>query len=404
MKSKYNQKSVTNSPAPLRERGWRKGLFLCLLIASSTLSHAQNSIDNILKSVAENNIELKALQSDNQATVFEMKSENVLAGPSIEYSPFFTKGYSGVASSELIVSEEFDFPTKYSQRKKQAALERDVLDSEYKVREREILLKARQLCYDIIEQNQRIDLLTQRHKQSDSIAILLQKRMDAGDANALELNKAKMERMQSAQELVEAQNLRKEYLQQLQSLNANKAVTLDDKELPEISSTLPSTFSTSLPSVQSAESSLSASVHNESISRQSWAPSITMGYRRNTEEKTSLNGFLVGMSFPLFNTQNKVKAAKQRRQSAELRLDQARQEAEVEQHSRYQRLTELRSVMDHSDIQLLKETLPLLDKALYHGQINALQYYAEYNDLYDKILKHISLHCQYLKLYAELYN
>lgn len=379
-------------------------ILIGIFMVSSALAHAQGSIDNIIKEIVSNNIELKALQSDNKAAILEMKGENVLAGPSIEYSPFFTKGYSGVASSELVVSEELDFPTKYSQRRKQAMLESEVLDSEYRVRQREIQLQARLLCYDVIEQNQRIDLLNERCKQSDSIAILLQKRMDAGDANALELNKAKMERMQNAQELVEAQNQRKELLMRLQSLNADNAITLDDKELPEISSTLLSAFPTSLPSVQSAESSLSASVHNESLSRQSWAPSITMGYRRNTEEKTSLNGFLVGMSFPLFNTQNKVKAAKQRRQSAELRLDQARHEAEAAQRSRYQRLTELRSVMDHSDVQLLRETLPLLDKALYHGQINALQYYTEYNDLYDKILKHISLHCQYLKLYAELYQ
>lgn len=399
-----NQKSVTNSPAPLQKKGWGKVLFLCLFIASSALVHAQSSIDNILKSVEENNIELKALQSDNQASVLEMKSENVLAGPNIEYSPFFTKGYSGVASSELIVSEEFDFPTKYSQRNKQARLEGEVLDKEYDVKKRNILLQTRLLCYDIIEQNQRIDLLKERYVQSDSIAILLQKRMDAGDANALELNKAKMERMQSTQELVEAQNLRKEYLLQLQSLNGNIAIALDDKHLPDIENALPSAYSTSLPEVQSAESSLTASRNNESLSHQSWVPSITMGYRRNTEEKTSLNGFLVGMSFPLFNTQNKVKAAKQRRQSAELRLEQVRNETEAMQRSRYQRLMELRSVMDHSDIQLLRETIPLLDKALYHGQINALQYYTEYNDLYDKLLKHISLHCQYLKLYAELYN
>lgn len=376
---------------------------LCAFILTSALANAQNSIENIIKSVEENNLELKALQSDNQASVLDMKSENILSGPSIEYSPFFTKGYNGVASSELVVSEEFDFPTKYSQRNKQARLEADALESEYKVRQRDILLQARLLCYDIIEQNQRIDLLKERLIQSDSIAYLLQKRMDAGDANALELNKAKMERMENAQELAEAQNLRKELLLQLQSLNGNKVIALDEKQLPEIKE-LTSSYPTSLAEVQSAESSLTASKHNETISKQTWAPNITMGYRRNTEEAKSLNGFLVGVSFPLFNTQNKVKAARQRRQSAELRLEQARQEAETAQQSRYQRLTELHSVLDHSDIQLLRETLPLLDKALHHGQINALQYYAEYDDLYSKIQKHISLHCQYLKLYAELYQ
>lgn len=381
-----------------------KNILLLALLVGSITTKAQNNIDKVLRSVVENNIELKAIRSDNTAALLEQKSENAVAGPDIEYSPFFQRGYSGVQSSELIVSEEFDFPTKYAQRKRQAKLDERVMDSEYEVRKREILIECRQICYDIIEQNQRIDLLEKRHEKYDSTVKLLQKRLAAGDANALEVNMAMMERMQTAQDIAEARNERSNSLLQLKRLNGDKDVILDDRQLPEICETVPTSYPITLPEVQSAENQLSASIHNESMAKQSWLPNVRMGYRRNTEEGTAVNGFLVGVAFPLASTSSKVKAARQRRESAELRLQDAQAAAESSQRMRYQNLMELHSVLDHSDIKLMQETLPLLDKALEHGHINVLEYYTKYNNLYDKLMKHVGLHCRFLKLYAELFG
>lgn len=375
-------------------------ILLCAILPGTVL--AQSSVDSILNSVAQNNLELKALAAQNKAAVYDLKSENVLKGPTVEYSPFYTRGYRGVASSELVVSEEFDFPTQYVQRHRQAKLEGQALEGAYQVRRREILLEALQLCYDIIGQNQRIALWRERLDQSTSIAQLYQKRMDAGDANALELNKALLERVQVSQVLVQEENQLHLFLQQLQALNGNQPVVINDQIFPEHDE-LDTQYSLTLPEVEGAERALQASQHEVSMARQSWLPSLTVGYRRNTEEGTNLNGFIVGMSLPLLSTSGKVKAAKQRRLSAELQLEQTRQEVANAQRTRYEQLQHLRRVMDHSDVNLIRETLPLLEKALQHGQINALQYYNEYNDLYDKLLAHIAVHCQYLKLYSELY-
>lgn len=374
-------------------------IFLALL---QITANAQTSVDKVLQTVESNNLELQALRADNKAAVLDLKSENALAGPTIEYSPFYTRGYRGVASSELVVTEEFDFPTQYLQRSRKARLDGNALESAYQVRRREIMLEVHQLCYEIIGQNQRIALLRERQEQSVKIATLFKKRMEAGDANALELNKALLEQVQSAQVLVQEENQLQENLQRLQSLNGNIPLQLDDTVFPEYEDLSPD-FPVSLPVIQNAQSVLESSRQDLSIARSAWLPSISVGYRRNTEEGTNLNGFLVGASFPLLSTSGKVKAAKQRRISAELRLEQVRQEVQNAQRAKYQQLMQLRTVMDHSDVNLIRETLPLLEKALQHGQINALQYYTEYNDLFDKLLTHISVHCQFMKLYAEVY-
>lgn len=362
-----------------------------------------DQVDSLLQIIISNNLELRALQKEHSAEVNSLIGENSLSGPTIEYSPFYTKGYHGMASSELVVSQEFDFPTLYGKRNRQIDLESKYLASQYELSLREISLQARLLCYDVICKNQLIDMLCERLEQNDRLTELLKKRMNAGDANALELNKAKLERMQVAQELVEARNEHQAAMQRLQSLNGGLPLQLSAHRFPELPEVLPTELPTQLPEVLSAESALTASRHGLSLARRNWLPSLSVGYRRNTEESMKLNGFLVGASFPLFSNAHRVQAARQRTDASELRLRQARQEAQVEQQARYEELLRIHAILDHSDTELLRETLGLLTKALQHGQITALQYYSECNDIYAKLISHINLHCDYVKLYAEIF-
>ena len=59
------------------------------------------------------------------------------------------------------------------------------------------------------------------------------KRMAAGDANILEVNKVKLDCMEVQTMVSEAQNERMLLLQQLQQLNGGKPVTIDSEKFPE---------------------------------------------------------------------------------------------------------------------------------------------------------------------------
>ena len=94
----------------------KRFLIAVSLVIMAFTASADNSVDDVLKQIAQNNLTLKALQHDNEADVLDIKAENSLDGLSVEYSPFFRSGYSGVAESELVVSQEIQFPTKYADR------------------------------------------------------------------------------------------------------------------------------------------------------------------------------------------------------------------------------------------------------------------------------------------------
>ena len=143
---------------------------------------------------------------------------------------------------------------------------------------------------------------------------------------------------------------------------------------------------------------------NLKLQKNEWLPNISFGYRRNTEHGEGINGFLVGVSFPLYSNSNNVKAARQRRESAELQVVQAQNEAEASLRTNYEQLQGLQQVIDHSDVKLLQESLTLFAKALQQGEITALVYYVEINSIYEKLQRHIDLHCQSVKLLAELHK
>ena len=387
-----------------------KRYLIATIVALSTYSIAlADTVGDVLKHVAANNLTLQALVHDNQADVLDIKASNSIGGPSVEYSPFFTKGYSGVAESELVVSQEIDFPTKYAARNKQAKMQQTVGDKLLAKQRRDILLQAQLLCIDLIRLNQTLSMLRERLANSETLLQMYQKRMEAGDANALELNKVKLDCMEVRTLVNEAQGERTSLLQQLRQLNGGKPIDVTDTVLPEYPQITNFEEYRALAiasdaDVAVAQTALRAADMNLKLQKNEWLPNISFGYRRNTEQGEGINGFLVGVSFPLYSNSSNVKAARQRRESAELQVVQAQNEAEASLRTNYEQLQGLQQVIDHSDVKLLQESLDLFAKALQQGEITALVYYVEINSIYEKLQRHIDLHCQSVKLLAELHK
>ena len=387
----------------------KKFLIAVSLVLMASAARAEGSIGNVLKQIAQNNLTLKALHHDNEADVLDIKAANALDGLSVEYSPFFRSGYSGVAQSELVVSQEIQFPTKYADRNKQAKMQKAVGGKVYEKNRRDILLEAQLLCVDVIRLNKTLAMLGQRLKNSEALRQMYEKRMEAGDANILEVNKVKLDCMEVQTLVSEAQNERMLLLQQLAELNGGKPVTIDDVDIPKFQpiTDFESYKALALASdadIQMAETMLQSADMNVKMQKREWLPNISFGYRRNTEQKEAVNGVLVGVSFPLYSNSKNIRAAKERRQSVQLQVEQARSTAESQLRSGYQQLVGLQQVLDHSDVKMMQESIELFSKALQQGEINALEYYTEVNSIYEKLQRHIDVHTQSSKLLAALHK
>ncbi|MEE0690498.1 MAG: TolC family protein, partial [Bacteroidaceae bacterium] len=88
-----------------------------ILCFNGLIADAQG-IDEILQQIARNNPQLHAQDKARNAEKIELKTSNNLDRTVVSYSPFFANGVQGIASSELVVSQDFDFPTLYAGRNK----------------------------------------------------------------------------------------------------------------------------------------------------------------------------------------------------------------------------------------------------------------------------------------------
>lgn len=383
-----------------------------LLSASCGSLRAQSmeSIDSVLAAVERNNLELRALQQNNEASRLEIQSQNNLQQDlSVSYSPFFSRGYDGVSSSELVVSMGFDFPSQYVSRGKSGKLQNQALDMQYALQRRDILLQAQLLCLDLVRLNQEKELLDTRMANADELLALMEKRFAEGGANIIEVNKVKMERMNVRTLAAQNEAARQNALQSLRAMNGNIPVELLAAEYPAVSDIVDydefyAEVMATDAGILSAEASVDAAAQEIKVNRQNWLPKFEVGYRRNTAMTEASHGFLVGASLPIFSSRNKTKIAEARHTAAQSELENARLQAETQLQSRYNELQQIRSAVQTYDVPLMHSTLDALKSAVLAGQMSVIDYYVEADNVYGNLSTYLSLENQYRKLLAEAYR
>lgn len=390
----------------------RKTTISLLLICFTAVLHAGNvrDIDSVLSSIELNNIELKALQQDNDASKLEIKTRNNLQQDlSVSYSPFFSKGYEGVSSSELVVSMGFDFPTQYISRSKSGKLQEEALDMQYLVQRRNILLQAKILCLDLIRLNKEKEILDTRLANADELLALMQKRFNEGGANIIDVNKIKMERMNVRSLAAQNEASRQNTLLSLQALNGDIPVELDVTEYTETETIgnfdeFKAEVMATDADILSAEANVDATAQEIKVNRQNWLPKFEVGYRRNTALSEASHGFLVGASIPIFSSINKTKIAENRYAAAQSGLENARLQTEITLMSKYNEVLQVRTAVQTYDVPLMQNTLDALKTAVLAGQMSVIDYYVEADNVYGNLSSYLSLECQYRKLLAEIYK
>ncbi len=385
-----------------------KTILTTLCLAFAVVSQAQ-TIDDVLRSIEENNKTLQAQRQATQAGKMEIQTRNNLEDPSVEYSPFFAKGVDGMASSELVVTQGFDFPTLYAARRQSGKLQQEVLEHQQQAARREVLLTAKNLCLDLIRLNQENALLTERKRNSDELLKLFEERFEKGDAGILEVNKIKMERMSIQTEVAQNNAAHRTALQQLLAMNGNLPLEFSADTYPQVEpindyNTLYNEVMTTNAGLLEADAAVRAATKEVNVNKQSWLPKIEVGYRRNTSVGEKSNGFLVGGSLPLFSNRKKTKIARAQALSAQLQLDDARLQTEAQVQSRFNEMQQLREAMQAYDVTLMHKTLRLLNDAVKAGQLSVIDFYVEAENVYKNLQAYIALENQYQKLMASIYE
>lgn len=389
-----------------------KQFIIIATLASALLSASgQNSIDEVLRSIEANN---KELQANGQLTVskkLEAKLDNNLPDPSVSYVHQYGNREGMGIQGELVASQSFDFPSVYVQKNKLAKSKAASYDRQGAEFRQQILLQAKELCLDLVLLNQQKALLDQRRQNAEQLSELYATRLQSGDANILETNKINLELLNAKTEARMNEATRIAKLQELATLNGGIAIEFTDtaytpvKELLSFEE-LRSEAVTSNPQLLTLKSEQIAAQRQLSVNKSKGLPGFELGYRLNTATGGErFNGFLVGVTIPLFSNRNNVRQAKAQSLYTDLQLESTTSTVESELRQLYNQSLALRTSMDEYNTVLKSQNnLALLNKAIQTGQISMIEYFVDVTTLYQSMQNYMQLQNEYQKVMAQLYK
>lgn len=389
-----------------------KQFIVITLLASAALSvNGQNSIDAVLRSIEANN---KELQANNQLTVskkLEAKLDNNLPDPSVSYVHQYGNREGMGIQGELVASQSFDFPSVYVQKNKLAKSKAASFDRQGAEFRQQILLQAKEICLDLVLLNQQRALLDQRRQNAEQLAELYAMRLETGDANILETNKIDLELLNAKTEARMNESARIAKLQELATLNGGIAIDFTDTTYMSDGDILSfeelrAEAVTSNPQLLTLKSEQVAARRQLSVNKSKSLPGFELGYRMNTATGGErFNGFLVGVSIPLFSNRNNVKQAKAQALYTDLQLESTITTVESELHQLYNQSVALKTSMDEYNTVLKSQnSLALLNKAIQTGQISMIEYFVDVTTFYQSMQNYMQLQNEYQKVMAQLYK
>lgn len=372
---------------------------------------AQTSMEEVLRSVEANNKDLRANSRLIQSQKLEARLDNNLPDPSVSYTHQYGNKEGLGIQGELVASQSFDFPTVYAQKHKLSKAKSVGYDQQGVAFRQQILLQAKDICLDLVLLNQQKDLLETRLRNAEQLSALYATRLQTGDANILETNKINLELLNAKTEARMNETARMGKLRELATLNGGDEIHFTDTtytvsgELLSLEALKAESMEAD-PQLRILRNDQLSALRQLSVNKAKGLPGFELGYRLNTAAGGErFNGFLVGVSIPLFSNRNYVKQAKAQNLYTELQLESTRFTVENELRQLYNQSVALKASMDEYQTVLKSQNnLALLNKAIQSGQISMIEYFVDVTTYYQSMQNYLQLQNQYEKTIAQLYK
>lgn len=384
---------------------------LCsLLLCFACPAMAQDGVEAILGSIAENNQRLAAGEDYRSARQIEYRTGLAPANPTVEYDYLNGRPASAGNQTDIVIAQAFDFPTAYIHRNRIAGMQSGQLTFEETALRREVLLEAKLACLEVIFLNKRIAALSDRAETATRMLEDYQARFERQDVSVLEVNKARLQALKIEKELALSQSERLRQLEKLQQLNGGKAVPLPDtiyprrEAVPEFSELEP-IIEAADPDIGLLKSRHEITESRIKLSKALALPKIEAGYHYQSILQQRFSGIHLGISIPLWERKNTVKL-----QRAEKTFLQSEIQAHLTDHfhetkrlyQQYEALKE--NVARYRQALSGINSEMVLRRSLELGELSFIEYALEIEYLYDSEDTLLELEKQYHQTIAQLYK
>ena len=379
-----------------------------LWIGSSAFS--QSPVDTILSSIQQNNKVIQTNKKYWEARKLEYKTGLTPYDPQVEYDYLFGTPADAGNQRDFSITQRLDFPTTYKQKRVLSKQQASQADLQHEVVRQEVLLNARLLVLELIHLNKRSGVLQQRELKTAQLVQDYQKKLDKGDVIVLDVNKARLQLLNIQNELALNQNERQAILTRLAELNGGATIEVSDTSYPAPPvipgfETLDSLIEANDPLVKTYEGEKVIMEQQIAVQKALNLPKIETGYHAQGILGQSYKGVHAGVTIPLWENKNRVRAAQAGLDYARSNVETLRLEHRLENKRLYDQLAvRTKAMRDYNALVATLNNTALLEKALRLGQITVIQYFQDESYYFSTYDRYLELEAEYHKTLAQLFK
>lgn len=374
-----------------------KNIFWAISLALISVSgFAQSEMDEMLKHVEQNNLELQSLVSALDGKQMELNSENNLPDPDVAFFYLPYGVFDNGVYTEYQISQNFEFPSVYSSRK---GLIKELMtqnELEYKAKRQEILFSAQSYFLDLVFLSKKLQVFKQRKELAKSVLDQFELSAEKKEVEILELNKTKLALLKQQFSVQQTEIQIQTLIEQLENLNGGKTISIEFNKYP-----LPSNLKepeniwleklSSEPDLLQLQQQEQIALHALKLEKSKVLPNLLAGYNRQGVPGLFHHGFYGGFTIPLWGSRGKVQAAQSQVNFNSSFNTSKLQEARIEFDSEFQKYKlQLNEFEEYQRVLAEMDSEKILRQAYEQQQLSFLQYFEEvqfYGEVFEMFLE-----------------
>lgn len=377
----------------------------------SGLTGRADSFDEVVNTIATNNLTAKYNLAIDEAALEEMRDENTLEAPEIGFDHLWGDSKEAGNKLSVSISQSFDWPGVYAARRD--AIKKSSYAMQY-LREASMMdvkMQVRQMLIDIIYTRQKINALSKLSESMGKLVETYRILMEQKQQTRLDYNKAVIEKIDIDRELESLKGQYSVLESALEALNGARGVddllskVGDDYPAYDLAVLRPNIdmvkerdpqYAASLASIEANKSLLKA----EKLSR---LPGFSLGYVHELENGDRFNGFSFSISLPFLKKSHNVKAAQLRGDAINYEAEMQVTQRVAEMNGAYRQAVELRKLIDKYNMVIEGDSnFELLKKALDAGEISFITYLQEVHYFHTARINYLDILYEYNQSLAKL--
>lgn len=379
--------------------------FIIFLI---TQSISASDISSIIDRIMENSVTLKKYRAQTDAAKAGNSVGLTLADPEIEFNYLWGSPNDVGQRKDISVTQRFDYATIFGVKRREARSRNELAELEYEQAKLLLQKEVVMILDDIAAANEAIKEEESRCNTAERLADMMKKKMEAGDGNRIELNKALLDLARHKADMTEIMMKRDVMMENvifIQTMDEEMRKCLCGLTLDDVSEYANTLGTTTLWQLEAEKTQKEESVADAELlsARSASIPELTAGYMAELTREEKFRGITLGLSIPLWSNRGNMAKAKQQKMAVIAEREETIANMKAQRNAITSQMKHLSSVIESIETALRTSSSEnLLMKALQEGEISIMDYIADRENYSELKLRLMEAKSEYIKKCAEL--